>query len=361
MTDLFHTGVKKPEFKKAMTYSEKYYAKKAFSRFFLGFVLMYLATLVFAEVLVFGIKKLLPLIPADTAESLVKILNDYYVLNFSIYAFMYLFAFPCILFPLVKNLPTWDKRCDGMPKGRILGFFLIFQCTNILLGMLGLWVNDLISGLLGTATEPVFSDVPLWALTILSIIIAPIFEELIFRKVLMDRIGVYGERLAIIVSAISFGAFHGNFQQFFFTVMAGVGLAIIYAKTKKIIYPIILHFLNNAYSVLQQYIYEIDFLNENKLSLFYGWEITLAEIIISLLVYVLFISGAVMLVLAILRGWFSIKNSPDTVYITQKRGRIMLFNLGSLAFVGLTVYMFMTSFLSVGEWFDLIKGLIIKS
>ena len=61
MTDLFHTGVKKPEFKKAMTYPEKYYAKKAFSRFFLGFVLMYLATLLFAEVLVFGIKGFSPL------------------------------------------------------------------------------------------------------------------------------------------------------------------------------------------------------------------------------------------------------------------------------------------------------------
>ena len=356
MTDLFHTGVKKPVFKKAMTYPERYYAKKAFSRFFLGFVLMYLATLIFSEVLVWGIKKALPLIPADIATSLVNFLNDYYILNFAIYAFMYLFAFPFILLPLVKNLPTWDKRCDGMPKGQILGFFLIFQCTNILLGLLGLRINEFISALLGTTSEPVFSDVPLWALTILSIVIAPIFEELIFRKVLMDRIGVYGERLAIIISALSFGAFHGNFQQFFFTVMAGVGLAVVYAKTKKIIYPIILHFLNNAYSVLQQYIYEIEALNVPVLE----EGITLADLIISLLVYVLFISGAVLLVFAFCRGWFSVKNSPDTVYITQKRGRIMFFNLGSLAFVGLTVYMFMTSFLSVGEWFDLIKGLLIK-
>lgn len=357
MTDLFHTGVKKPVFKKPMTFMQKYYAKKTFSRFFLGFVLMYFATELFALAFIFGIKKILPFIPADIATSLVKLLDDYYVATFIVYAFMYLFAFPCILFPMVKNLPTWDKRCDGMPKGRILGFFLIFQFTNILLGYLGLWINDLISGLLGTATEPVFSDVPLWALTILSILIAPIFEELIFRKVLMDRVGVYGERLAIIVSALSFGAFHGNFQQFFFTVFAGAGLAIIYAKTKKIIFPIILHFLNNAYSILQQFIYEIEALKVPVLE----EGVTLADLIISLLFYVLFISGAVILVLAIYRGWFNVKNSPDTVYITQKRAKIMFFNLGSLAFTALTVYMFMTSFLSVSEWFDLIKGLIIKA
>ena len=357
MTDLFHTGEKKPVFKKPMTYTQRYFAKKTFSRFFLGFVLMYVATLVFTEILVFGIKKLLPLIPADTATTVVNLLNDYFILNFIVYAFMYLFAFPCILMPMVKNLPTWDKRSDGMPKGRILGFFIIFNFTNFLFAYLGVIINDFVAGLLGTTTEPVFSDVPLWALAILSVIIAPIFEELIFRKVLMERIGVYGERLAIIVSALSFGAFHGNFQQFFFTVTAGFCLAIVYAKTKKIIYPIILHFLNNSYSILQQTIYEIEALNVPVLE----EGITLADLVVSLLIYVLFIAGAVMLVFAICRGWFSIKNSPDTVYITQKRGRIMLFNLGSLAFVGLTVYMFMTSFLSVGEWLDLIKGLIFKS
>ena len=357
MSNLYPTGTVAPNIKNRMTYPQKYYAKKAFSGFFFGFVLMYLATQLFAVGLVYGIKSILPLIPADISTPLVNFLNEYYVTTFLVYAFMYLFAFPCILFPFVKNLPTWDKRCDGMPKGRILGFFLIFQFTNIVLGYLGLWINNLVSALLGTTTEPVFSDIPLWMLTILSIVIAPIFEELIFRKVLMDRIGVYGERLAIIVSALSFGAFHGNFQQFFFTAVAGVGLAIIYAKTKKIIYPIILHFLNNAYSILQQYILEIEALNKPVLE----EGITLAELVLSLLIYVLFITGTTILVIAFCRGWFNVKNSPDTVYITENRGRIIFFNLGTLTFAALIVYMFMTSFLSISEWLDLFKGLIFKS
>ena len=357
MSDTTVTGLQIPKLKNSMTYPQRYFAKKAFSQFFLGYVLMYIATELFAVGLVFGIKWVLPLIPSDIATPLVSFLNDYYITTFILYGFMYLVAFPCILWPMVKNLPTWDKRCDGMPKGRILGFFLIFSFTNLLLAYLGVAINDLVAGLLGTTTEPVFSDVPLWVLAILSVVIAPIFEELIFRKVLMDRIGVYGERLAIIISALSFGAFHGNFQQFFFTVVAGFCLAVVYAKTKKIIYPIILHFLNNSYSVLQQLIYKIEALNVPALD----ESVTLADLIVSLVAYVLFIAGAVMLVVAICRGWFSVKNSPDTVYITQNRGRIIFFNLGTFAFAALIVYFFMTSFMPIGDWYELIKGFIIKA
>ena len=245
MSDTYSKFVPNKKCKRTMTYPQKYYAKKAFSRFFLGYVLMYLVSELFAAVLVYGIKKIIPLIPSNTAVPLVNFINEYYIITFAIYGFMYFIAFPFILCRMVKGLPSWDKRCDGMPGGRIVGFFFILQFSNIILANIGVAVEDFIAGLLGVSTEPLFSDIPLWVLSILALVIAPIFEELIFRKVLMDKIGVYGERLAIIVSALSFGAFHGNFQQFFFTTVAGLALAIIYAKTKKIIFPIILHFINN--------------------------------------------------------------------------------------------------------------------
>lgn len=353
MSDLYCAPVPKSKQKAAMTYPQKCFAKKAFSRFFLGYVLMYLATEVFAVGLVFGIKWILPMLPANISGPLVNFLNDYYITTFVLYAFMYFLAFPLILYPMVKRLPTWDKRCDGMPGGRIIIFFLILQFSNIILANVGVAVENVIAGLLGVTTEPVFSDIPLWVLAILSLLIAPIFEELIFRKVLMDRIGVYGERLAIIVSALSFGGFHGNFQQFFFTTVAGLVLALIYAKTKKIIYPIILHFINNAYGVLQQTVYEIE-----SLSTEIHMGVTYADLILIGVAYTLFVTGLVFFIIALCKGWFCIKNSPDAIHITSSRARIKFFNIGVLAFTCYIIFNFMASLLPVDEWVALLKGII---
>lgn len=63
---------------------------------------------------------------------------------------------------------------------------------------------------------------------ILSIGILPaIFEELLFRKFLIDRTIRYGEFISCAMSGIMFGLWHGNFQQFFFAFFVGVMFAFI--------------------------------------------------------------------------------------------------------------------------------------
>ena len=76
-------------------------------------------------------------------------------------------------------------------------------------------------------------------------ILAPIFEELIFRKVLVDRLSKYGSFIAIVVSGLFFGLFHGNFSQFFFATMIGCLFAFLYLKTGKVYLTIILHMMVN--------------------------------------------------------------------------------------------------------------------
>lgn len=76
-------------------------------------------------------------------------------------------------------------------------------------------------------------------------IVAPIFEEIFFRKLLIDRTIKYGATLSIILSATLFGLFHGNLNQFFYTFFIGGFFAYVYIKTGKIIYPIILHAIIN--------------------------------------------------------------------------------------------------------------------
>ena len=72
-------------------------------------------------------------------------------------------------------------------------------------------------------------------------VLAPVFEELIFRKLLIDRTIKYGQTLSILLSGLLFGLFHGNFQQFFFATLIGMLFALVYIRTGRIIYSILLH------------------------------------------------------------------------------------------------------------------------
>ena len=72
-------------------------------------------------------------------------------------------------------------------------------------------------------------------------ILPAIFEELLFRKFLIDRTIRYGEFVSCAMSGIMFGLWHGNFQQFFFAFFIGVLFSFVYIRTGRIIYTMILH------------------------------------------------------------------------------------------------------------------------
>jgi hypothetical protein len=75
--------------------------------------------------------------------------------------------------------------------------------------------------------------------------LAPIFEELIFRKFLIDRTYKYGERNAIILSGLMFGLFHTNLGQFFYAFIIGAIFAWVYIRTGNILYSMSMHLLIN--------------------------------------------------------------------------------------------------------------------
>lgn len=79
---------------------------------------------------------------------------------------------------------------------------------------------------------------------------APVFEELIFRKVLIDRTIKYGEYISIVMSGVMFGLLHGNFSQFFFATFVGILFAYVYIRTGRVRYTIYLHMAINLSSSL---------------------------------------------------------------------------------------------------------------
>jgi len=99
------------------------------------------------------------------------------------------------------------------------------------------------------------------AFLIVATIFAPIFEELLFRRVLLTSLLKldYHPAYAISVSAFIFGLAHslGDITggslviaglHLVSTTTIGIALGVIYVKTKNVIYPMIFHALNNGSS-----------------------------------------------------------------------------------------------------------------
>jgi len=85
---------------------------------------------------------------------------------------------------------------------------------------------------------------------LLAMVGAPVFEELIFRKFLLDRVGPYGEGTAVLFSALLFGMAHQNAGQFFLAFLLGAVFALVYLRTGQIAYTMALHFLINTVASL---------------------------------------------------------------------------------------------------------------
>ena len=162
-----------------------------------------------------------------------------------------LIGFP-LIFGLTKRIPSRD-----IPKTKT-GFFgflpFIFMTFAILVPgtIVGTIVHRAITLPFGGDGSSVIAKLLMNSNLIPRIIVigilAPIFEELIFRKLLIDRLSRYGSFIAIIVSGLFFGLFHGNFSQFFFATGIGLLFAFLYAKTGKIHLTIILHMIVNLFS-----------------------------------------------------------------------------------------------------------------
>lgn len=81
---------------------------------------------------------------------------------------------------------------------------------------------------------------PVWT-ALATVIAAPLGEEFLFRRLLIDRTRRWGELPAVLLSAAMFGAFHLNLYQFFYAFLIGLVFGYVYVKTGRLRYTIALH------------------------------------------------------------------------------------------------------------------------
>ncbi len=161
----------------------------------------------------------------------------------------YLIGFPiCCL--ILKSIPDGPKREEeNLTFGGFIKFFLISYFIMVLLNLFTmgfLWIvgnfkgSDVVNPL-----ENVISNSSVLATIIFAGILSPIIEEVLFRGVMLNKLRTYGDKIAIITTALLFGLFHENFSQFFYAVGLGMIFAYVTLKTGTIKYSIGLHIMIN--------------------------------------------------------------------------------------------------------------------
>ena len=180
-------------------------------------------------------------------------------------SFIAIYAVGMPLFCYILNpLPSVHPYKEKMPLKDVFGGF----CVCLLSMLVGNYISSVIlvwlETMLGSATENPVSDAisptdpaTIAVTLIFMVIIGPILEEILFRKILCTKLLPLGEGYAIFISAAIFGLFHGNFYQFAYAFLVGAVFALIYVKTGKLIYSIIYHMgLNLLGSVIGPWILE---------------------------------------------------------------------------------------------------------
>lgn len=151
---------------------------------------------------------------------------------------------------LMKRIPDSERgEVRNLSLGQFFGFFIICVGAAYISNIIGMFISFFIETINGikiiNPLEDFIFNNDMILIMIYASIIAPIVEELIFRKILLDKLRRFGDLPAILISGIAFGLFHMNLSQFFYATVLGILLAYITIRTNRIIYSILLHMMLN--------------------------------------------------------------------------------------------------------------------
>ena len=243
----------------------------------------------------------------------------------------YIIPFP-VFYGLMKKLDSEkpEKECVGIKT-----FMLYTGITLTLMwigNIIGLAITTILSSTIqnniANPVQELINSTDIWLNLLLISIIGPIFEEIFFRKFLIDRTMKYGARVSIILSAVLFAFFHGNLNQFFYALLMGGFFAYVYIKTGKITYTIILHIIVNFMGSVVSLIFSNSVMNIQTGITLIDATIIIAYFLILLLSIILGIYGLTKFKKAKFNGIktkINLKNPFKTVYLNYGMVLFLLF------------------------------------
>lgn len=178
-----------------------------------------------------------PALTASVEFTLIAIFVSMHIIGFLVY---YLMMKPQV--PVVQR----EKRKISV-KDFIVLFFICMAATY-LFNFVSVGINYVI-GLLKQSPVVNPLDSAIGGNVILQVFVlaisAPIIEELVFRKIMLDCLRPYGDKLAIWVTALAFALFHGNLSQALYAFVLGLIFAYVVVRTNDVRYSIALHIIIN--------------------------------------------------------------------------------------------------------------------
>lgn len=157
-----------------------------------------------------------------------------------------------------KGLTIWDRKILTW-KG--LSIVLLTYIVSQLFKYLGQFIMDL-QGIEDTTNqigiEKLLQTIPFWLAFVRVACQAAITEEIIVRGYLFKKFFEKHKILGIVVSGLIFAFLHGPTDLGSWIIYASPGflMAYLYYKTDYLIYPMAVHFINNAWAVLAFYYFQ---------------------------------------------------------------------------------------------------------
>ncbi|MBO5303345.1 MAG: CPBP family intramembrane metalloprotease [Lachnospiraceae bacterium] len=214
--------------------------KKHFSK--LGFMYFLGTILVFAVQI--GGTKLLELLNPAWSE-------NYNIVFLAGMLPMYIIAMP-IMAKCIGTIPAESsKEKKKMTIGQWMIAFFMCYAGMYICNFIGIFITTGIGILKQGSVSNVMAELSMslnpWVNLFVVVICAPIAEELLFRKLLIDRTVKYGEGVSVVLSGFIFALYHGNLNQFVYAFFMGAFWGFIYVKTRNIRYTIVMHMVMNFF------------------------------------------------------------------------------------------------------------------
>ena len=235
-----------------------------------------------------------------------------------VYMIMYIFVYPiggslaALIFYKTRKRETGLRLSQAfcrpqMNAGWIIKYMIITWGLSLLMSI----ITNIILQLLKSLLHLNFSDISFdfgdgvggFIVSFVSLcIFAPIFEEIIFRSAVYRHTEIMGQSFAVVFSAIVFALMHGNLEQLPYTFVMGLGFAYLFAKTRSLLIPMLLHFLTNTTTVIFTSI--IDTTDTDELSTLLSnrdFAAVIPTVLYSLVIYGIIIAAIVLGIIELVR------------------------------------------------------------
>ena len=251
--------------------------------------------------------------------------------------------FLVVFWLVIRRIPKSDWQKETLSFKSMFQIFVMMYAVGTVFNLVGTYISQAAPAggteQLDMINAMVTSGIPTGIM--MTVVIAPILEELIFRKLMLDRIRNYGEKTAIVFSALCFGLFHGNLTQFLYAFMIGLFLGYVYCKTGKVLYTMIMHALVNLISSsVMMFMPMVSF----------GAIGTVIVLSLGVVVAALLIMGFVQLIIHLRKKDLRLDNSMMTAIPSGEVVKTVYLNPCVLVFLAYTTAGILTGLMNISLW-----------